>query len=109
MPYNLELEERIGSLSDRLGEISRKNMFGGICYLIGGNMCFGVYRDSLIVRTTKEKADELMECDHISPFDITGRPMKGWVMVSLDGLETEEQLLKMLELGRDFADALPGK
>ena len=49
--------------------------------MLDGAMCFGIYKEYLIVRTTREKATELTKSDHAVPFDITGRPMKGWVMV----------------------------
>jgi len=109
MAYNLDLEYRIDNLIIRLGDISKRKMFGGVGYLINGNMCFGIYRDSLIVRTTPEKANELLSNEYVSPFDITGRPMKGWVMISLGLLETDDELLDMVKLGINFAEALPSK
>ena len=109
MPYNLDLEDRIDRLDSRFGEITKKKMFGGVCYLLNGNMCFGIYKDSMIIRTTREQADRLLKEEYFSPFDITGRPMKGWVLVSPDAVETEEQLLEMLKLGADYANTLPKK
>jgi TfoX/Sxy family transcriptional regulator of competence genes len=109
MTYNLDLEDRIDRLKDRLGEIAKKKMFGGIGYLMKGNMCFGIHQESLVIRTFPEKAKELLYSEYFSPFDITGRPMKGWLLVSPDALETEEQLLDMLKLGVSFAEKLPGK
>jgi hypothetical protein len=107
MPYNLDLEYRIDKLADRFGISDKKKMFGGICYLLNGNMCFGIYKEFLIVRTTVEKADELMKNESVTPFDITGRPMKGWVMISPDYVETDTRLESMLQLGRDFVKKLP--
>ena len=109
MGYNQDLEDRIDRLIDRFGEIDKKKMFGGIGYLINGNMCFGIHKESLVLRTSPENAEELMRSEYVTPFDITGRPMKGWVMVSPDALETEEQLLDMLRLGVTFAETLPKK
>ena len=109
MGYNLDLEYNIDRLIDRLGIITKKSMFGGIGYLLNGNMCFGIHKEYLVLRTSPEKAEELMRNEYFSPFDITGRPMKGWVLVSPDALETEEQLLDMLRLGVSFAETLPGK
>ena len=109
MAYNVDLEYRIDRVTDRFGEISKKKMFGGVGYLINGNMCFGIHREYLVLRTSPEKAEELMRNEYFSPFDVTGRPMKGWVLVSPDALETEEQLLDMLRLGMSFAETLPGK
>ena len=109
MPYNLDLEYRIDGLTDRFGELTKKNMFGGVGYLLNGNMCFGIYKEYLIIRTSVEKAEYLLNSEYIKPFDITGRPMKGWLMVSPDYVETEEQLLEVLQLGVDFAENLPKK
>jgi TfoX/Sxy family transcriptional regulator of competence genes len=109
MGYNLDLEYRIDHLIARLGDITRKKMFGGVGYLINGNMCFGIHKEFLVLRTLPEKADELLESEYITPFDITGKPMKGWVLVSPDMLETEDQLLDMLKLGISYAETLPSK
>jgi TfoX/Sxy family transcriptional regulator of competence genes len=109
MSYNLDLEDRIDQFTDRLGIIVKKKMFGGIGYLINGNMCFGIHKESLVLRTSLEKAKELMISEYVTPFDITGKPMKGWVLVSPDALEAEDLLLDMLRLGVSFAETLPEK
>jgi len=109
MAYNIDLEDRIDRLTDRLGNITKKRMFGGVGYLLDGNMCFGIHRESLIVRTSPEQAKHLLRNEYASAFDITGKPMKGWVLISPDVLETEEQLLDMLKFGVDYARNLPQK
>jgi TfoX/Sxy family transcriptional regulator of competence genes len=109
MAYNIDLEDRIDRLKDRLGEIAKKKMFGGIGYLMNGNMCFGIHKESLVMRTSVEKAVELLKNEYFAPFDITGRPMKGWLLVSPDAVETEDQLLEMLRLGISFVKTLPKK
>jgi TfoX/Sxy family transcriptional regulator of competence genes len=109
MGYNRDLEYRIDHLMSRLGEITKKKMFGGIGYLINGKMCFGIHQEFLVLRVSPEKAQELMKSEYVTPFDITGRPMKGWILVSPDILESEEQLLDTLRLGIGFAETLPKK
>ena len=109
MPCNLDLEYRIDRLANRFGEVTKKKMFGGVGYLLNGNMCFGIHEDYLIVRTSIEKANDLLKEEYVKLFDITGRPMKGWVMVSPDYVETEDKLLEMMTLGFNFAEALPSK
>ena len=109
MGYNLDLEYNIDRLIDRLGIITKKSMFGGIGYLLNGNMCFGIHKESLVLRTSSEKAEELMQSEYFTPFDITGRPMKGWVLVSPDAVETEDELLDMLKRGVSFVETLPEK
>ena len=109
MPYNLDLEYRIDRLTDRFGEITKKKMFGGVGYLMNGNMCFGIHKEYLVIRTSIEKAEDLLKSEYVMPFDITGKPMKGWLMVSPDYVETEDQLLNMLKLGINFVENLPKK
>ena len=109
MGYNQDLEDAIDRLIDRLGDIAKKRMFGGVGYLINGNMCFGIHKESLVLRTSPEKAEEMMKSEYVTPFDITGKPMKGWVLVSPDVLETDDGLLDKLTLGVSFAETLPKK
>ena len=109
MAYNLDLEDRMDRLTDRLGVIIKKKMFGGIGYLLNGNMCFGIYKESLVLRTFPEKAQELLKNEYYAPFDITGKALKGWLLVSPDALETEDQLLETLKLGIHFVEGLPRK
>jgi hypothetical protein len=78
-------------------------MFGGICHLIKGNMFGGAYKEFIILRLGVERADEVLANNpHAHPFDITGRPMKGWIMVEKTGFKTNEKLIQWLEMGRDF-------
>jgi len=109
MAYNLDLEDRIDNLLTRLSVITKKKMFGGVGYLMNGNLCFGIHKESLILRTDFKKAEELMKSEYFTPFNITGKPMKGWVLVSPDVVETDDQLVEMLRLGIDFVKTLPKK
>ena len=109
MPYNLDLEDRIDRLTSRLGDLTKKKMFGGVGYMLKGNICFGIHKEYLLLRTSPERGEELLKNEYFSIFDITGRPMKGWVLVSPDAVETEEQLSDMLKLGLDYAETLPKK
>ncbi|MFC1991635.1 TfoX/Sxy family protein [Chloroflexota bacterium] len=109
MPYNLDLEYRIDRLIDRFGVIIKKKMFGGVYYLMNGNICLGIHKEYLVIRTSIEKADELLQEEYITLFDITNKPSKSWLMVSPDHVETDEQLFDMLKLSIDFTENLPGK
>ena len=109
MSYNKDLEYRIDRLIPKFSEITKKKMFGGIGYMLKGNMCFGIHKEYLILRTSLEKAGKLLKEDYTKPFDITGRPMKGWVMVSPDYIKSDEKLLGFLESGIDFVKGLPPK
>ncbi|MBW1855610.1 MAG: TfoX/Sxy family protein [Deltaproteobacteria bacterium] len=109
MPYNTDLEYRIDQYIGSDNRFLKKKMFGGVAYLLNGNMSFGVHKDFLIIRTSKEKGDELLRNELMKPFDITGKPMKGWVMASPDAVSSREELIKMLKIGMEFAESLPSK
>ena len=109
MGYNQDLEDAIDRLIDRLGDIAKKRMFGGVGYLINGNMCFGIHKESLVLRTSPEKAEEMMKSEYVTPFDITGKPMKGWVMIDKATLRTARDYRRWLDRGLAFARSLPRK
>ena len=109
MAYNLEIEDRIEELTGNWSDLVKKKMFGGVCYLYRGNMAFGIWKDYLIVRTGAEAAQRFLEEDGTRPFDVTGRPMKGWIMVDGSRWEDPEELEGWLDTGRDFALTLPAK
>ena len=109
VPYDLNLERKLDRLSAKLGPFTKKNLFGGVAYLLNGNMAFGVNKQSSIVRTSKERAKELLTRDFISIFDITVRPMMGWLLVSPGGLGTENQISDLLHIAIDYVKTLPRK
>jgi hypothetical protein len=76
---------------------------------VSGNMACGVYKDSLIVRVGPERYEKALGRPHTRPFDITGRPMKGWVMVEREGYGSDEALRGWVRQGVDFALTLPPK
>jgi hypothetical protein len=107
MPYSESLDKKISdTISDWGAE--RKKMFGGTCYLINGNMMCGVYRDYLILRLGENGAKEALGQPHVKPMAITGRPMKGWIMVEAAGFEGPG-LAEWLSKARGFATSLPPK
>ena len=109
MPYNEEIDGRVKKAIARWKNTDRKNMFGGVCHLLHGNMFCGVYKDFLILRLGEEKGSKALALPHVRPFDITGRPMKGWVMVGPDGFKTDHELASWLHQAREFAGSLPPK
>ena len=109
MPYNEEIAARIQKIISRWKSTDDKKMFGGVCYLLGGNMFSGVYKDFLILRLGEEKAKEVLKSSFAKPFDITGRPMKGWVMMEGEGFKTDDELKGFLNMAKAFAKTLPKK
>ena len=84
-------------------------MFGGLCFLIHGNMCCGVLQDELVLRLDPKRAQALLSGPHTRPMDFTGRPMKGFVFVETGGLATDRQLRDRVSMAREFAQSLPRK
>ena len=109
MSYNKEIEIRIMKITSRWKNHKNKRMFGGVGHMINGNMFTGVIRDFLILRLGTEGGEKALKLKHVRPFDITGRPMKGWVMVEQEGFRTGAGLRKWLEKARNFAKTLPPK
>jgi hypothetical protein len=107
--YDEGLAQRIRELiQDRLG-FEEKKVFGGVGFMLRGNMACGVHNDSLVVRLEPERNDEVLSRPHVRSFDITGRPIRGWVMVEPAGCEEDEQLQGWVQQGVDFALTLPAK
>ncbi|MCJ7593376.1 MAG: hypothetical protein MUO52_01210 [Desulfobacterales bacterium] len=76
---------------------------------MNGNMLCGVYKDFLILRLGEEKANEAMAMPFVKAFDITGKPMKGWVMVGQDGFRADDDLRSWLNQAKEFVSSLPCK
>jgi TfoX/Sxy family transcriptional regulator of competence genes len=109
LPYDTGLEKKIDRAIEQKGLFDKRKMFGGVCYLLNGSMAFGVHKQSLIVRTTLEQAKELLRNGTASVFDITGKPMKGWLLISSTRLEDARELEKWLDLSIGFVKTLPEK
>ena len=109
MAFSENLATRIRSCLSRKKRIIEKRMFGGIGFLMNGNMLVGVWKNSLIARLGQEQGEQALLEPHVQPFDITGKPMKGWVMVEPDGIENDEQLSLWIEKSEEFVRALPKK
>jgi TfoX/Sxy family transcriptional regulator of competence genes len=107
VPYDEDLDARVTDAVAPL-ETVRKKMFGGTCHILRGNMMAGVYKDYLILRLGEQAADEALGQPFVRPFDITGRPLRGWVMVEAQGVEGDE-LERWLTKAREYAESLPQK
>jgi hypothetical protein len=109
MPYSKSLAARIrDGLAARSGVVE-KRMFGGVAFLLRGNMLVGAWNDSLIARLGPDEGAKALAEPHVGPFDVTGRPMKGWVMVEPDGIDSDSQLRDWIERAVEFVRTLPAK
>ena len=110
MAFNEALAERIRHGLVRKKGIEERKMFGGIGFLLHGNMLVGVWKDSPLVRLGPEQSDEALKEAHVSEFQITGRgTMKGWVLFAPEGIEDDDQLKDWIERTVKFVGTLPGK
>jgi TfoX/Sxy family transcriptional regulator of competence genes len=110
MPYNQNLAQRIRTvLGDRPGLVEKK-MFGGVGFILHGNMACGVHGGSLMVRVGADNNDLALSRPFVTPFMVTGsKPMAGWVLVAPEGLVTDQDLKQWIEMGCKFAVSLPAK
>ncbi len=111
MAYDEILAKRVDTVLEEINppNLIDKKMFGGIGFMVQGNLACGVYQDSLIVRVGPEKYDDSFPHPGVKEFDITGRPMTGWVMVDGAVLQADEDLEMWVRQGVDFALTLPAK
>ena len=109
MAYDEDLAARVrGQLAAERG-LAEKAMFGGLAFLLDGNMAVGLSGDELMVRVGPGRSDEALARPHTRPFDMTGRPMKGWILVAPDALGSERELADWVSEGVAFARSLPPK
>jgi TfoX/Sxy family transcriptional regulator of competence genes len=109
MAYDEELADRVREMLMARAEVSERKMFGGIGFMIGGNMSVGVIGEELIVRLDPEDAEKALEEDGVREFDFTGRPMKGWIFVEPERTTGAAALAEWVEAGADYAASLPAK
>ena len=109
MTYNEALDKRIRRIVSKWQGTHDKKMFGGICHLLNGNMFCGVHKDFLILRLGKERSEEALKLPHTKPFDITGKKMNGWVMLTPEGYKSDDELKSWLVEAKKFAQNLPEK
>ncbi len=109
MAYDETLAARIRDVLARKKDVEERRMFGGICFLLNGNILVGVWKDSLIARVGPDQGDEALLEPHVKVFDITGKPMKNWIRVEPEGVQEDEQLKDWIQRAVKFVGTLPRK
>jgi len=109
MPYSKSLAARVRQALAGQSLIVEKKMFGGVVFLLRGNILVGVWQDALIVRLGVEAAEPALKEEFVRPFDVTGSPMRGWAMVDAEGLDSDVELARWIERAQSFVDMLPAK
>jgi TfoX/Sxy family transcriptional regulator of competence genes len=107
MAYDEQLAHRVRQVLVGMDALAEKSMFGAVGFMLRGNMACGVQEERLIVRVGPERYQEALQRSHARPFDMTGRPIKGWVFVSAEGLKSDDDLREWVQQGVDFALSLP--
>jgi len=109
MAFDEALAGRIRQRLARRKNVEERRMFGGIGFLLNGNLLVGVWKDSLVVRLGEEEGEEALKEPHVKEFDITGKPMRNWVLVGPEGVQDDEQLAGWIQRSVKFVGALPAK
>jgi TfoX-like protein len=109
MAYSQELAERVREALDGRPGVNERKMFGGIAWMVNGNMACGIIGEDLMVRLDRDEADAALADEHVGPMDFTGRPMQGFVVVEAAGIEDALDLGRWVDAGADFAASLPPK
>jgi len=109
MAYDEALAERVRDLLTLRGDLTERKMFGGIAWMIAGNMACGISGDDLIVRLEPEEVERALAEDHVGPFAPAKSPMKGFVRVEPEALAEPAELAGWVEAGVGFAASLPPK
>jgi TfoX/Sxy family transcriptional regulator of competence genes len=108
--YDEDLANRVRELLGGTTGVEEKRMFGGLAFLLGGNMAVCVSgQGGLMVRVPAEETDALLERKHVEPMVMAGRQTRGWVRVGTDGLTTKRELRGWVQRGTGYAASLPAK
>jgi len=109
LPYDESVAARIRRALAPRTDIDERKMFGGLAFLMHGNMCCGVVKDTLVVRLGNDGAAAALAEPHARPMDFTGKPMKSMVYVGPEGIADDDDLNRWLGRAIAFAETLPPK
>jgi TfoX/Sxy family transcriptional regulator of competence genes len=109
MAFDEDLADRVRELLEARPELTERRMFGGIGFMLSGNMACGVLGDELIVRLDPGDAERALAEEHVRVFDYSGRPMKGWLFVGQGAIGSDEELAEWVDAGADHAAAMEPK
>lgn len=109
MAYDEKLAERLRNALNHRDDVVEKKMFGGLAFMLHGNMACGIAKGELMLRLGPEAAAKALKQKHARPMDFTGRPMTGMLYVSADGIKTAKQLRAWTDKVEELADTLPPK
>ena len=108
MVYNEVLAGRVRSILAGRADVEEKKMFGGLTFMVAGQMCCGVLMDDLVLRVGEEQFDAALAEPYVRPFDFTGRPSSAMVYVASDGLSDDQVLSGWVQRGLEHVRQHPG-
>ena len=109
MAYNEKLADRIRAKLKGTRGLTEKKMFGGVGFMVNGNLACGVNQQDMIARLSDTDSEAALKRPHVRVFDMTGRPMKGWIVVEAPGVATDKTLQGWIDKSLAFAKTLPPK
>lgn len=109
MAYDEGLADRIRTTLGPTGRFSERKMFGGLCFMVNGNMCCGIVGNDLMLRLTPEAVSAALRLPHTRPMDFTGKPMKSMIYVDAVGLDSDDALATWIHSAERIARAMPAK
>jgi TfoX/Sxy family transcriptional regulator of competence genes len=109
MPYNEALAQRVRATLAEQDAVDEKKMFGGLAFMLNGNMCCGIIHDDLMVRVGAEQYADALAQPYAHELDFTGRPMRGMIVVDAAGLSSDADLDAWVRRGVAFVSGLPAK
>src|SRR4051812_25371139 len=109
MPFDERLADRIRTIVRNKSDFTEKKMFGGLAFMLGDKMCFGVLGNQLVARLGPEQSETALKRPHVSPMDFTGRALKGYVYINLPGLKSDAALKAWIQQAITFTSSLVGK
>ena len=109
MAYDEGVAQRVREVLESHDNVIEKKMFGGIVFMLAGNMCVGVVKDQLMLRVGPEQYDELLKVKHVKKMDFTGKAMKGFIYLQPEGFAEDHDLTMWLEKAISFVSSLSEK
>ena len=109
MAYDERLAQRVRGLLSTRGDVEERKMFGGLAFMVGGNMCCGVVKDLLMLRLGEEGVSDALREEHTHVMDFTGKPMVGYVFIAAPGIKTDAALRGWIDRAVAFVATVPAK
>jgi len=109
MAFDEDLANRVRKILAKVDGVSEKKMFGGLCFLINGNMALGLANDDLMIRVGPESYEKMLAKPNVRKMDFTGKPLKGFLYVGTKGTDSDKDLKKWVSRSIEFAMSLPPK